>query len=155
MVRLRVEQSASHPVVLHNIIFNTHTYSLDTDPDRTKPGHTLITCLELDIISTSRWTMETGMEGQVKGCVVTCVILCALYDDESSWMYFCVHIFMLLYNRSTLWSQTNGKIRTLHLFYSLERQEVHIWSRENLLPTLFYVMMLISKDAMSSICWLQ
>ena len=49
---------------------HTHMQSLDTDPDRTKPGYTLITCLELDIISASHgnrvWRPSSG-------CVSVCV----------------------------------------------------------------------------------
>ncbi len=85
VVPLRAMQSTTHRVVLANIKHththqlhthidthttqnNTqrHTHSLDTDPDRTRPGYTLITCLELDIISASRLTLETEMEGQVR-----------------------------------------------------------------------------------------
>ena len=119
MVRLRVV--SSHPVMLANIRLNahtahthiyvhtgtshthiilTHTHSLDTDPDRTRLGYTLITCLKLDIISASRLTMETMMEGQVRDvCVLVCEcvwFLHALYVRECLWMSLCAHIFMFL-----------------------------------------------------------
>lgn len=89
VVQLRAVQSASHSVVLANThtytpiihtysryTHHSHTHSLHTDPDRTRPGYTLITCLELDIISASRLTMETRMEGQVRG---VCSRVCDFY----------------------------------------------------------------------------
>lgn len=61
-----------YSVVLDNFRSNTHAHTLDTDPDRTRPGYTLITCLKLNI-SADGLTVETEMESRVRA-VYICLI---------------------------------------------------------------------------------
>lgn len=84
-----------------------HTRKRDTDPDRTRPVYTLITCLKLDIISVGRLSMETVMMGQVRVCVL--VLMCDTCT-VSSWVilnvFLYVHIYVVVYQRSNV--RTSG-----------------------------------------------